>query len=256
MARLIRNYNAGERITLSEWTREHGTALSGDSPEEVQKQAIEQARQQVEEMRRQLDAQLAQIDARSAAILDDAQIQAVTLQAEAQAKGYEAGYKQGLADGQQKMDVAMGRAVAQIAQILDEVASQRSATLAGVEAEVVALSLAIAEKIVGQIATTHEALIVHMVNRAMAELPTVGPLLLRIHPDDSPILERFWMETHKSDEHVNGWRLVPDPQIERGGCLIVCGSTTLDARLSIQLDNIAKGLSRDDKMTSDRSGRR
>lgn len=244
MSRLIRKYNAGERVTLSEWTREHGTAQSGDSPEEMQKQAMEQERQRLEQLRLQLDVELAQIEAQSAAILDNAQIEAMTLQAEAQAKGYEAGYKQGLVDGQQKMDMALASVTAQMQQILDEVASQRSTTLAAVEGEIVALSLAIAEKIVGEIARTHEETIVHMVDRAIVELPNLGPLLLRVHPDDSVILEKHWQDEHKNNERAIEWRLVPDPRIERGGCLVVCGSTTIDARLSTQLENIAKGMTR------------
>lgn len=247
MARLIRNYNAGERVTLSEWTRESGTIRVGQSSEEAQKQALDQARHQIEEMRQQLEAELAQIDAQSAVILNDAQMRAITLQAEAQAQGYEAGYKQGIADGQKKMDGLLAGATAQIQQLLDEMAAQRGAMLAQVESEIVALSLAIAEKIVGHVARTHDELILHMVQRAIAELPNTGPLLLRVHPDDAPTLEKYWQRGQNGDERSAEWRLVADAHIERGGCLIVCGSTTIDARLSTQLDNIANGLGLGDR---------
>jgi flagellar assembly protein FliH len=245
MPRLIRNYNAGERVTLSEWTRENGTVRLEQTPEDTEKQALEDARQELKEMRRHLESQLAQIDAQSAAILNDAQMQAVTLQAEAQAQGYEAGYKQGIGDGQKKMDTLLAGKAAQIQQILEEVATERSTTLVQVESEIVALSLAIAEKIIGHVAHTHEALIVHMVNRAIAELTSIGPLLLRVHPEDASFLEQFWQDKHKNDQESHQWRLIADPQIERGGCLIVCGSTTIDARLSTQFDNIVKGVIRD-----------
>ena len=243
MSRLIRNYRSGDRVILSEWTREHGTGERHVSLEEMQRRTLEQSQRETDAVRQQAADLLAEAERQAAALLAEAQQQITTLQAEAQARGYEEGYKQGIADGQRKGEAALAADAASFQRALADLGMQREAILKNVENEVVTLALAIVEKIVGHIAHTHRPLIAHTVHRALDELAALGPFTLRVHPADRAFLERFWQEAEANgtDPGVE-WELVGDPTIERGGCLLLCGPSTVDARLSTQLKAIVEGL--------------
>ncbi|MBI1293870.1 hypothetical protein GC175_02780 [bacterium] len=243
MAQLIRKYNAGKHIVVSEWLRNHGTEDLQESPEVKARHAAEQALQEAEQLRNQMESQLAEAQRQIETLIAEAEQNAIALQAEAQAQGYEDGYKQGLADGQSTFDAKVAGTATQLQSILAELGQQRQVALANIEVEAATLSLAIAEKVVGHIAQTHQPLIDHTVHRALAELAVEGPFVVRAHPDDCAFLTQFWQSGSPNRPYTpEGWRLVADAAVPPGGCILVCGATTVDARLKTQLGNIAAGL--------------
>lgn len=250
MAHIIRNYQAGERVVLSDWTRQHGTKEIHSSPEEQNRRAAEQAVREAEHLREQATQTLIQAQEQADALLAAAQEEAVTIQATAQAEGYEEGYSLGVAEGQQKGEAALSSVTAHLAEMLTSLQAQRQHVLRQAEEEVVQLTLAMVEKLVGQIAQHHEPLILHTVQRALAFLAESGPFALRVHPQDRTFLQEYW-EEHISEAPGDAWELVADPAIARGGCLLMCGPTTIDARLSTQMKAIVNGLHVDDYVVGD-----
>lgn len=242
MSRLIRNYEAGDHIVLSDWLRAQGTRERQDSPEEIQQRALAQVHHEAEQMRQQAAQLLAQAEAQAMEIREEATNEINTLQAEAQARGYEDGYKQGIADAQQKAHTTFAHGVEQMQQVLAELSDQRRAILANAETEVATLSMAIVEKIVGQIAHTYQPLILYTVNRALAKIAADETIIVHLHPEDHQVLADFWQNPAPNVRPPAAWQLVIDPQIDRGGCLLFCGSTTVDARLATQLQNLVDGL--------------
>lgn len=243
MAQLIRKYNAGKHIVVSDWLRTHGTEDLQDSPEVKARHAAEQALQEAEQLRNQMESQFAEAQRQIETLINEAEQKAIALQAEAQAQGYEDGYKQGLADGQSKFDATVANTVTQLQAIVAELGLQRQAALDNIEVEAATLSLAIAEKVVGHIAETHQPLIDHTVHQALAELAVEGPFVVRAHPDDCVFLTQFWQSGSPNRPSTpEGWRLVADAAVPPGGCILISGATTVDARLKTQLGNIAAGL--------------
>ncbi|MEZ4636119.1 MAG: FliH/SctL family protein [Caldilineaceae bacterium] len=243
MAQLIRKYNAGDRIVVSDWLRAHGTGDLEESPEEVARRAAEQALREAEALRNQMETQLAEAQRQIEALIAEAENTAQTLQAEAQAQGYEDGYKQGLVDGQTTFDGQVADIVTQLQAIVAELGLQRQVALSGIEVEAATLSLAVAEKVVGHVAQTHKPLIDHTVHRALSEISVEGPFVVKAHPDDCAFLTKFWQTgSPRRPDAPDGWRLVADESVPPGGCILVCGPTTVDARLKTQLGNIGVGL--------------
>jgi len=243
MSQLIRKYNSGKHIVVSDWLRTHGTEDLQESPEEKARRAAEQALQEAEQLRNQMEAQLAEAQRQIETLIAEAEQNALALQAEAQAQGYEDGYKQGLADGQSRFDAKVADTTTQLQAIVAELGLQRQVVLGNLEVEAATLSLAIAEKVVGHIAQTYQPLIDHTVHRALAELAVEGPFVVRAHPDDCAFLTQFWQSGSPNRPSTpEGWRLVADADVPPGGSILVCGSTTVDARLKTQLGNIAAGL--------------
>lgn len=241
MSNIIRNYQSGARVTLSDWTRQHGIREQEISPEERLRRSAEQTQREAMALRQQAEALLAQAETQAQAIVSAAQEEAAVLQATAQAEGYEAGYAQGLAEGQAKGENSLSNSVNQVQVLLTKLATQREQLLRQAEPEVVHLTLAIVEKIVGQAAQSQQDLIVHTVNRALAELAVRGPFVVRIHPVDRELLLRYW-QTNPDLAPNDEWELQSDPAVERGGCVLSCGPSTVDARLSTQMKSIVNAL--------------
>lgn len=253
MARVIRHYQSGKKVVLSDRNQQASSEFVAHSAQPQGSAAeppnSEEAAAFLIECERRAEALLAQAQAQAGEILQEAEVQAATLQAEAQAKGYEEGYEEGIADGRQRGEQALASAVADVHDILASVAEQRAEVLSQAETEVAQLAMAIAEKVIGETARQQRAVIVHTVTRALDELTTDGSLRIRLHPDDRAYLEAFWRESpgaqsgQRSAEGQFHWELVDDERVEPGGCVVTCGPATVDARLSTQLKAIVAGLS-------------
>lgn len=239
MTRLIRNYQDGSQIVLSDHLRRH-LADGGDAQIDDAELA-RQLRAEAEIRLAEAAAALSRAQAEADALRRRAEEEIAIRQAEAQAKGFEAGYQQGIAEGLAVGEQAFVEGVAEVQAVLEAIGQERSRLLLHAEQEVASLAMAIAEKVVGRLAQESRELILHTVNRALDELTISGPFTLRVHPDDAAYLERSWQGVDSRGEAYD-WKLAPDPTIEPGGCLLICGPSRVDARLSSQLKSILNGL--------------
>lgn len=249
MSRLIRTYQAGGQVVLSDSVR----ARSG-SDYFNQRAAEEQARQealaQAVENRRKAAALLQQAQAEADRLLAEAQAQLQTAQAEAQAQGYEEGYSRGLAEGQTAAETAAASGIQQVQALLAEVSTTRQALLHGAEDQLATLAMAIAEKVIGQLSQSERDTILQMAQRALHELSVTGPFQIWVHPQDEAILQAHWQQNPPLRGEF-AWTLRRDETIAPGGCLLQCGPTTVDARLSTQIKAIVHGLSLPNYLTDD-----
>lgn len=239
MTRLIRNYQPGSQIVLSEHLRRH--LADGGEAQIDEAELARQLRDEAETRLAEAEATLARAQAEADTLRRRAEEQIAIWQAEAQAKGFEAGYEQGIAEGMAVGEQTFVAGVTEVQAVLDAIQKQRSHLLLHAEQEVASLAMAIAEKVVGRLAQESRELILHTVNRALDELTISGPFTLRVHPADAAYLERSWRGVDSRGEAFE-WKLAPDPTIERGGCVLICGPSTVDARLSSQLKSIVSGL--------------
>lgn len=235
---LIRNYQAGGQIVLTEALRRK--AASGQ-PVEDEIDRLDKALREAEAMHARARQSLAQAQEEAERILAEAREQAVTVQAEAQAQGYQDGYAQGFAEGQAAGEQSLADVIQQLQGLLAAVQEERRRVLAHAEEEVVHLTLALAEKMVGPIAQAHREVVEHNAARALAELGETGPFILRVHPQDAAHLRERWA-VHGPPVDVESWKLVEDETIEPGGCVLICGPATIDARLSTQMQALVDGL--------------
>jgi len=242
MAQLIRNYQDGSKIVLTEQLRR---SVSADGDQISPADLAYQLSQQAEKMMAEASATLAQAREQAAALLQQAEEDVFVLQAEAQARGFEEGYQQGMAEGQTLGEKMLAAEVKKVQSVLVSVQEERTGLLLNAEREVATLALAIGERIVGKIGREDRDIVLHTVNRALRELTVTGPFLLRIHPSDATYFNQFWQGVDSNGEPYV-WKLAPDVTIEPGGCVLVYGPSTVDARLSTQLKAIVDGLSMTD----------
>ncbi|MBX3053624.1 MAG: hypothetical protein KF753_19255 [Caldilineaceae bacterium] len=248
MTRLIRNYQSGSQIVLSDHLRrymsEGGEAQIDDA------ELARRLRLQAEEMVSEASSALADARREADALRQEAESTILVAQAEAQAAGYAEGYQQGIAEGQAVGEGMLVSGIEEVQTLLAAVQQQRSHLLLQAEHEVATLAMAIAEKVLGGLAHTQREMIVQTVNRALNELVITGPFSLRVHPDDAAYLEDTWKVPAHNGE-TPAWKLLPDEAIGRGGAVLTCGPATVDARLSSQLKSIVTGLALSDYRLDD-----
>lgn len=165
------------------------------------------------------------VDARAEAerLLAEARAEAERIVGEARAEAErleEAARAEGLARGQREAAETMLAA-----------ARARDETLASAEREVRTLALAAAARIVGEQITLEPERIDAIVRDAIARARRAKSVQVRVHPDDLPALARAGLE---------GVRLIGDAAVARGGCLVTTELGTVDARVEVKLEAMAK----------------
>jgi flagellar assembly protein FliH len=152
-----------------------------------------------------------------------------------QAEGHAAGYEEGL---------ALGRAEA--AEELEHL--RRLATTFGdavteadeaISNDVLELALHLARGMVRTAFDVKPDLILPVVREAVDYLPNLQqPALLMLHPEDALIVRSSI--GHELDK--NGWRIVEDEHIARGGCRVDTASNQIDAQIASRWQRLTHAL--------------
>lgn len=160
-------------------------------------------------------------------------------------RGYEAGYRAGEAAAAEARRASDEAAIAELraraAVLLDELRgatsalTDRTAQLADQFADAVApAAMRLAEAIVQiELSEPTRAAEVAM-RRALAEVGSTGPVVLRMHPSDVDLLE--------GDGLAPGLDLQRDATLAPGDAVAVVGDTTVDARVDAAIDRARAAL--------------
>ena len=118
--------------------------------------------------------------------------------------------------------------------IVSEVQLWKEKMLVQSEAMVVELIQNIAQKLFGEGVVLEEGILRKAFEHCLKQAKSLGDLRIRIHPEDLAMLSPVWAEQQSA---LRGQRLelVPDEDIERGGCYIDGQYGSLDARVRTQL---------------------
>jgi flagellar biosynthesis/type III secretory pathway protein FliH len=94
---------------------------------------------------------------------------------------------------------------------------------------VIDLALSMAGKIVGEVVELDPTALDRIYERALREAGPLPPVALRVHPDDR---ERSGIDRIASEQ---GFEVVDDPAVGRGGCRLEAQGVTVDASLEAAL---------------------
>lgn len=148
----------------------------------------------------------------------------------------DAGYAAGLAEGRAAADAELRERLASFDSILHAAARPLAALDDATEQELARLALVIARRVVAHELKTAPMLIVRTVREAALALPSATRALrVYLHPDDLALLR----ELDASEPH---WQLLPDPDMQRGDCLLESASSRLDAKVETRLAAIADAI--------------
>ncbi len=107
---------------------------------------------------------------------------------------------------------------------------------------IVSLALAVAERLCREVVAQDPAAILSTVRTALTLLPEAEEVTLRVHPDQAAMLQSHREELLGLLEGARSFRLLPDPAVESGGCLVEGPGGLVDATLAAQLAEAGRRL--------------
>jgi flagellar assembly protein FliH len=107
---------------------------------------------------------------------------------------------------------------------------------------IVSLAMTVAEHVCRRAIAQEPGLILGTVQDALRLLPESGDIVVRLHPDQVALIEEHQRELVGTRDAPHGLRLVPDPEIEPGGCLVETPDCLVDASLPARLEEACRRL--------------
>lgn len=130
---------------------------------------------------------------------------------------------------------------AQLAEKLAELERKREQFFSTVEPEVVRLCIAVAEKVIGQIATENPTVVQQVVRQAL-ERSLGDRIIIRLNPEDHKVVIDEGYEFRDVLDRTKRIVFKEDDTIQKGGCVVETEVGTIDAQLETQLEAIRKAL--------------
>jgi flagellar biosynthesis/type III secretory pathway protein FliH len=169
---------------------------------------------------------------RAEALVREAALSAASIEQEAYVEGLTAGRRQGAIEAH----LELLDALTLVQRVALEAKAMRDALYAAAEPEIVELVIATCEAVLGDRIATDADLVHQTVRRALERTGSQNVLRIRVAPEEQgPVIARL-AEDHGD---VQPFRVVGDRAVSAGGCLIDTDAGRVDARLDVQLAEMA-----------------
>ena len=159
---------------------------------------------------------------------------------EIETQAYIRGFNKGEKDGYASANSRIEKKIKEFAGALNDVSKLREQIMADIEAEIVELALAIAGKIVCCEIKTNPGLIVGVLSEALQKVESHQNLNVRLNPKDLEFIRSSGLQLTDYIDSTEQIKIVEDPGVSRGGCLVQTDSGEIDARIEKQIDVIAE----------------
>jgi len=171
-------------------------------------------------------------------MLQHARQEAENLARQARQQGFEAGKREGL----EAARLEARRMLEEASAVLAEARREKARRLAGLEADVVRLAVAVARSIIGETVEARPETVLHSLRAAIARLTEEEELVVRVNPRDAGLAEAErgrWLAGARAQAKVE---IIRDPAVEPGGCVVESQHGVLDASLSERMANLERAL--------------
>lgn len=219
---LVRASRVGPAVTLGVDGRIHEpddplSGLVGGSPEETAEAAslVEEAQHRADDLVR------------------TAMRQAGAVEARARSEGYERGLAEGRAEGRAEL----AEALALVQHVARQGKAVRDELLARSEREMVEMVIAAFRAVIGDRIATDPGLVNETVRRALDRAGSQNIVRIRVHPDAVDGLFAHLTEDYRG---APPFEVSADGAIGVGGCVVETDFGHVDARLDVQMDEIAR----------------
>ncbi len=165
-------------------------------------------------------------------------------------RGYEDGLQRGLTAGREQGCTEARAAharelqelIARWTQSIDAWDAARRDMLLEAKSDVIALAIELAARLTHRQIVADPSLIADQVGEALTLVSRRSHAVVRIHPDDRPLLEGVFADIVARVDTCAEARLVEDERITRGGCTVSTDGGLIDATIETQLDRLAEAL--------------
>ncbi len=171
-----------------------------------------------------------------------AEEQARVMAEQAQQEGYQLGLTQGQAEAERLAQEALTEQMREGISLYNQAVQEYKRVLSQAEGQVVDFALVVVKKLLGQVVEGSQEAAFGLVEQAIRELQDREEVVVKVHPDMVDYVRERESELQKMIEGLKSFKVLGDPNLELGDCLLETNLGNIDARLSIQLDAIDRAL--------------
>jgi flagellar assembly protein FliH len=164
--------------------------------------------------------------------LETARAEAEQVRADARAAGHAEGYAAGLEAGRVELEAA----AAALAAALEQTREARTAATEALERDAVALSLALAEKVVAGALAIEPESVVAVVRGALRRLSERERVVILVNPEDLDLVRSATDGLRAELGGIEHAEVQADRRCERGGAMVRTAEGQIDARVETQLE--------------------
>ncbi len=185
-------------------------------------------------------------------IVTSARGQADAIRQQAAAEGHDQGRQSGLAEGmKQGLEEARAQFAAEHARLaealsaaLREFDARKRDLLAAADRDVLALAVAIAQKLTFERGRLHRDVAIENLKKCLELIRVRSDVRVRVHPDDEATLRLFAEREAAQMRTLEHVVIVADDQVAPGGCIVTAGSgdsaVGVDASLETQVAQVVE----------------
>ncbi len=152
--------------------------------------------------------------------------------------GFASGEKAGFEIGRKKAEALFSS----LAGVIEGLESARRKLIEGAEKDVVALSLAIARKVVRGEITARNDVILGCVSAALGGLPAKGQVVVKVNPRDLELVTEHRRKAEGQSQAGMTVSFVADPSVSKGGCMVFTDFGSVDASIENVMEEIEQRL--------------
>lgn len=218
--------------------------LDSDRREPVRREPgeVARARQGAERIIRTAQARAEQIlkqaEARAESIIDRAVEGTEKIAGELRAQALAESRAEGIAEGKSEAQKIIAEAEA----IRSRAAVEREEMLARSQEDIARLALAVAGKIVRREVQADPDCVFDMIAEALGRVKGEDSAVLRVNPRTATVLEENTARLVSASQGVPEVRIVPDPSLEPGDCLVESSRGSVDARIETKIANLGRAI--------------
>lgn len=153
---------------------------------------------------------------------------------ESEARGYQAGLEKAQAESQVALDALLAK-VAQLDSILQLLGAPLQQLDTAVEQELLNLTLAVGKQLARRELRVDPTQVIGIIRESLSHLPaSARDVRVHLHPEDAATVRERLAEPSQE----RAWKIVEDPTLSRGGCMIRTENSQLDARLDSRINAV------------------
>ena len=122
----------------------------------------------------------------------------------------------------------------------DAIVSQADALVRASERDIARLAVAVAGKVIQRSVEQDPEIVLEIARAAISQTEGTRSVVLRVSPKDMELVLSSHDELVKSSPDLRNLKVVEDPRIERGGCVVEMEVGHVDARVDEQLSEIER----------------
>ncbi len=209
-----------------------------DQASEILQETEQMVRELIQTGRQEAEKIIKNAKEEASRIVAEGQENLRQIEEEAYRHGWQEGYKEGKRIAEDEYDAKLREA----ASLVEKAHEARQRIVAGSEDEIVQLAVAVARKIIGRELATDPDIIVDIVKRAIQKTTDREELTVRVNPENLDSTINAHDEIARSAKGVRKLKVLADPTVTPGGCVVETSNGTVDARIERQLSEIEQAL--------------